>query len=271
MIGALIAAVFLGLFVGVLAGLLGIGGGVVMIPAFRLLFGMSALGSTATSLFTIIPTSSSGTISHLRNHTCVPKLGLALGIGGACTSPLGVMLANQSPAWLVMLAVAAVVAYSAITMFRKALQAPKAGSRPTAQAESADSPVPEFRPERRHLAIGLAIGLAAGIISGYVGVGGGFIMIPLMLSLVGLPMRQASGTSLIAVMILAIPGAVSQGMLGNVDFAVGIATACGTIPGAFLGAQLTSRVPERTLRFIFAFFLTAAAVLIAFKEFGVLG
>ena len=273
MIGALIAAVFLGLFVGVLSGLLGIGGGVVMIPAFRLLFGMSALGSTATSLFTIIPTSISGAISHLRNRTCVPKLGLALGIGGACTSPLGVMLANRSPAWLVMLAAAAVVAYSAITMFRKALQAPKTGGKSATQTESANSPapVPEFRPERRHLAIGLGIGLAAGVISGYVGVGGGFIMIPLMLALIGLPMRQASGTSLIAVMILAIPGAVSQGMLGNVDFVVGIATACGTIPGAFLGAQLTSRVRERTLRFIFAFFLTAAAVLIALKEFGVLG
>ena len=110
MIGGLVAAIIFGLFVGLCSGLLGIGGGVIMVPAFRLLFGMSALASTATSLFTIIPTSISGAISHLRNRTCIPKLGLALGIGGACLSPVGVLLAAHSPAWLVMLAAAAVMA-----------------------------------------------------------------------------------------------------------------------------------------------------------------
>ncbi len=269
MIGGLIAAVFFGLFVGLCSGLLGIGGGVIMIPAFRMLFGMSALASTATSLFTIIPTSISGAVSHLRNRTCVPKLGLALGIGGACMSPVGVLLAVHSPAWLVMLAAAAVMAYSAFTMFRKALKAPKSS---VAVAKNVDEPaVSEFHPTRRHLAIGLAIGLAAGLVAGYVGVGGGFIMVPLMLSFIGLPMRHASGTSLIAVMILAIPGAISQGILGNIDFLVGIVTACGTIPGAFLGGQLASRVPERTLRFVFAFFLIFGAILMALKEFGILG
>ncbi len=268
MVSGLVAAVVLGLFVGVCSGLLGIGGGVVMVPAFRLLFNMSALASTATSLFTIIPTSISGVVSHMRNHTCVPKLGLALGIGGACLSPVGVLLASRSPAWLVMLAAAAVMAYSAVTMFFKALKAPKDGA---AKAKTASvSPAPEFHVTRRHLAYGLIIGLIAGLVSGYVGVGGGFIMVPLMLSFIGLPMRQASGTSLIAVMILAIPGAVGQGLLGNIDYLAGIATACGTIPGAFLGGQLASRVPERTLRFVFAIFLVCAAVLMAFKEFGVL-
>lgn len=269
MVGGLIAAIILGLFVGICSGLLGIGGGVVMVPAFRLLFGMSALASTATSLFTIIPTSISGAVSHLCNRTCVPKLGLALGIGGACLSPVGVLLATHSPAWLVMLAAATVMAYSAFTMFRKALKAPKSD---TALTKNAPVPAtPEFRPTSRHLAIGLAIGLGAGLVAGYVGIGGGFIMVPLMLSFIGLPMRQASGTSLIAVMILAIPGTISQGILGNIDFLVGIATACGTIPGAFLGGQLASRIPERTLRFIFAFFLVFGAILMALKEFGILG
>jgi len=268
----------IGLIIGLCSGLLGIGGGVLMVPAFRLLFGMSALASTATSLFTVIPTSISGAISHVRNHTCIPQLGLALGIGGACLSPVGVLLANQSPAWLVMLAAAIVVVYSAFTMFRKALTMKKtsdAASDATATAnadEAAQAVVPsqEFTLTRRHIATGVAIGLGAGLISGYVGVGGGFIMVPLMLSIIGLPMRQASGTSLIAVMLIAVPGAISQGLLGNIDFLAGIACACGTIPGAFLGAQLVSRVPERTLRLLFACFLVVAAILMAIKEFGLL-
>ena len=92
----------------------------------------------------------------------------------------------------------------------------------------------------REAAIGAAIGLFAGLASGYVGVGGGFIMVPLMLSLVGISMKQASGTSLIAVMLLAIPGTIEQGLLGNIDYMAGIAVAVGSIPGAVIGASCGS-------------------------------
>lgn len=122
----LIAAAGLGVFIGVLSGLLGIGGGTVMVPMYRLAFGMSALASTATSIFTIIPTSVSGVVSHIRNGTCIPKLGLAMGIGGACTSPLGVWLASISPSWAVMLAAALVIGYSALNMLKKVRDAPRA-------------------------------------------------------------------------------------------------------------------------------------------------
>ena len=123
---------------------------------------------------------------------------------------------------------------------------------------------------RRQLAVGAGIGLIAGVASGYVGVGGGFIMVPLMLSLVGISMKQASGTSLIAVMLLAIPGTIEQGLLGNIDYMAGIAVAVGSIPGAVVGARLVRLVPERTLRFIFGGFLIVAAVVLVLNEVGVL-
>ena len=120
---------------------------------------------------------------------------------------------------------------------------------------------------RRQLAVGAGIGLIAGVASGYVGVGGGFIMVPLMLSLVGIAMKQASGTSLIAVAILAIPGVVEQVLLGNVQYLAGIAVAIGSIPGAVVGARLLRVVPERQLRFLFGFFLiVAAAVLVLLAQ-----
>lgn len=114
-----------GIFVGVMSGLLGVGGGTIMVPIFRLAFGMSPLASTATSLFAIIPTSISGVASHMRAKTCVPKLGVALGIGGALTSPVGVWLASVSPGWLVIVVAALVVGLSAYKMFKKALKAPR--------------------------------------------------------------------------------------------------------------------------------------------------
>lgn len=300
-----------GLAVGVLAGLLGVGGGTLLVPIFKLGYAMDSLMCTATSLFTIIPTSVSGALSHIRNKTCIPRLGLAAGLGGAVTSPLGVWLATQSPDWAIMGAAALIIVYSATTMFRKALAAPKVpwrkkqfaaqaaeGERASAggavdgaasasgalSASAAVSPAPaspsaaaspgaSLAVEKdaatvgpRELAIGVAIGLVAGLASGYVGVGGGFIMVPLFMQMLKTPMKLTSGTSLIAVLILAIPGAVTQGAMGNIDWMVAIALSLGAIPGAVIGSHLVSRVPERALRFLFSALLCVAAILLVVDQ-----
>lgn len=262
MIAFALISVATGFVVGVLSGLLGIGGGTILVSIFSLAYGMSALQSTATSLFTIIPTSISGVITHIRNHTCVVGVGLAAGFGGALMSPVGVWLASLSPEWLVMLAAALVIAYSAVTMFRKAFKL---------QRQQKIAPLPSdvssFTLTPRIALVSALIGLGAGVLSGYVGVGGGFLMVPLFMSLLHLPMKMTSGSSLIAVMILAIPGTVMQAYLGNIDWLVGIAVAIGSIPGAFLGARLVKRVPELTLRFVFGGFLLVVAVLLAVDQF----
>lgn len=270
---AFIAPALAGVFVGVMSGLLGVGGGTIMVPIFRLAFGMSPLASTATSLFAIIPTSISGVVAHARAKTCVPKLGLALGVGGAVMSPLGVWLASVSPGWLVICVAAIVIGFSAFKMFKKAV---KCALAPRAGAASAHSASPKPVPDQPHLSRkqylqGACIGLIAGLASGYVGVGGGFIMVPLMLAVLDIPMSLASGTSLIAIMILAIPGVIEQGLLGNIEYLAGIAIVVGSIPGALVGARLVRVVPERQLRFIFGGFLLVAAVMLMLNEFGILG
>lgn len=315
MIAMAAASLAVGLVVGLMAGLLGVGGGMMLVPIFKLGYAMDSLMCTATSLFTIIPTSVSGALSHVRNKTCVPRLGVAAGLGGAVTSPLGVWLATQSPDWAIMGAAALIIAYSAITMFRKALAAPKvswslrktrASAAADGAAEAADDaagvaaagvvsaaaagpvPVAAAAPSPvavagsagekdaatvgpRELLIGVAIGLVAGLASGYVGVGGGFIMVPMMISIAHISMRVTSGTSLIAVMILAVPGTIAQALLGNINWVAGIAVACGSIPGAALGARLVRRVPERQLRFLFAGFLVVSASLLVVSQLGLWG
>lgn len=290
----LVAPALAGIFVGVMSGLLGVGGGTIMVPIFRLAFGMSPIASTATSLFAIIPTSISGVATHLRGKTCIPKLGVALGIGGALMSPVGVWLASISPDWAVILVAALVIGFSAYKMFLKALKAPKRSSRkqtaagkttaapvaataaataiaPAAPAAPAAAIVPQPHLGRREYLIGAAIGLVAGLASGYVGVGGGFIMVPMMLAFLSVPMTLASGTSLIAIMILAVPGVIEQAILGNINYMAGIAVVVGTIPGAVIGARLIKVIPERQLRFLFGCFLLIAAVMLMLNEFGILG
>ena len=280
---AFITAAIVGVVIGVLSGLLGIGGGTVMVPLFRLAFGMSPIMATATSLFTIVPTSISGMWKHHKNKTSLPRVGIVCGIAGACLSPIGVWAASVSPGWAIMGAAAIVVAYSSYTMFKKALKAPKR-SKAVAGAASAAQPVKEAAPAAKaapaevpvvkltpaYVAKAAFIGIVAGFMSGYVGVGGGFIMVPLFVSMLGIPMRLASGTSLTAVCILAIPGVIEQGLLGNINYMVGIAMMVGSIPGAVLGANLVKRVPERELRFLFAGFLLVAAVLLMLNEAGIL-
>ena len=272
---AFIAPALAGVFVGVMSGLLGVGGGTIMVPIFRLAFGMSPLASTATSLFAIIPTSISGVVAHARAKTCVPKLGLALGVGGAVMSPMGVWLASVSPGWLVICVAAIVIGFSAFKMFKKAVKCaptPRAGrAGGNVQAASAKAVPDQPVLSRKQYLQGACIGLIAGLASGYVGVGGGFIMVPLMLAVLDIPMSLASGTSLIALMILAIPGVIEQGLLGNIDYLAGIAIVVGSIPGALVGARLVRVVPERQLRFIFGGFLLVAAVMLMLNEFGILG
>lgn len=274
-----IASLIIGIIVGILSGLLGIGGGTLLVPIFKLGYLMDSIACTATSLFTIIPTSVSGAITHLRNKTCIPRLGVITGIGGMITSPIGVWLATLSPGWMIMAAAAVIIFYSAYTMLKKACKLPKQSkkAKQTAQTGKASAvivadPIPKTPSlTKRQLVYGALIGLVAGLCSGYVGVGGGFIMVPLMISLLHIPMKLTSGTSLIAVMLLAIPGVIYQAILGNVNWIAGIAVALGSIPGAVLGAKLIPRVPERTLRFLFGGFLVFAGIVLMINELGIIG
>ncbi len=310
-IAGLVVALLVGVGIGVLSGLLGIGGGTVMVPIFKLGFGMSPIGATATSLLAIIPTSISGSITHVRQKTCIPLLGVLAGIGGACFSPVGVQLATMSPGWLIMLVAACVIAYSAYTMLLKALKmspkkkakaeaaasddgsgaasAANASAAETASAIATDGAAADgavaattasapAAPDNsdaeapfgfKRLWKGLVIGAFAGLIAGYVGVGGGFLMVPLFISILHIDMRRASGSSLVAIGILSIPGALMQIMLGNANILIALAVVIGSVPGAILGARLVTRVPERSLRLFFAGVLFIGAILLVVQELGI--
>lgn len=314
------ASLVLGLAVGILSGLLGIGGGTIMVPTFRLIYRMSALAATATSMLTIVPTAVSGMIAHIRNKTCVLPIGIAAGVGGACSSWLGVLFAEWSPDWCVMAATALVIAYSATTMLKKAralspartaeatedagrtaetsadtqhtskAEAAPTEAAPTEKEHTAEVTTPSAAPalaavtpastpaetsaqqatSTHTLARAAVIGLFAGVLSGYVGVGGGFIMVPLFTSKLQLTMKQATGTSLVGVGLLVLPALIAQVVLGNVNWVAGLACIAGSVPGAALGAKLQTRIPERMLRFTFAGILGVAAVLLVVNELGVL-
>ncbi len=320
MIEGMIIAAACGLAVGILSGLLGIGGGIIIIPLMRLGFGVDGLIASGTSLFAILPTSLSGVIGRLRTHSINIKIGAMVGLGGVVFSPIGSYLSEMAGGAATMIAAAIVIAYTGANMIRKARKMPKLGGKaaesatvpattesdavastatatstapassttaaidqnvasaapsaaaPAASIEAENSQYTDainFKINGKNALKLLATGAIAGFLSGFIGVGGGFIIVPLLMWLFNFSFKDASGASLMALCILAVPGIITHGLYGHIDYLRGLMIVIGSIPGAFIGTALLKHVHERTLRIAFGFLLFAVSVTLAVNEFPV--
>lgn len=283
MVTTLIVAAICGIAVGILSGLFGIGGGIVVIPLMRLGFGAEALVTTGTSLFVILPTSLASAIGRARKAKLNVKLGLCVGIGGMCLSPVGSWLASYLGGTASMLAAAIVIAYTGISMIRKALKLPSADSAATSAVTAAApgntvaaggignedqmfTDVLAFEMNGKHIAQALGVGAIAGFLSGFIGVGGGFLIVPMLMWLFGFSFKDATGISTMALCLIAIPGVITHGILGHIDYLRGIAIAAGSIPGTFIGTALLSRIREKPLRIAFGILIFCMAGILAINE-----
>jgi uncharacterized membrane protein YfcA len=106
------------------------------------------------------------------------------------------------------------------------------------------------------------IGTAAGFFSGLFGVGGGTVMVPLLVLWLGYGEREATGTSLMAIILIAAAGAAIQALYGNVHPLDALIVGAPAVLGVVAGTALQQRVPERVVAFAFAVLLTVSAVLL---------
>ncbi|MDR2109406.1 MAG: sulfite exporter TauE/SafE family protein [Coriobacteriales bacterium] len=278
---AFILIVLCGFLVGILAGLFGVGGGWMIIPLLHVIFGVPVVPTAATSLFTMVPTSVSGVIRHMRQKTVHLRIGVILGVSGAVTSVGGALVAEHLPDMLITLLTVAVIAFSALRMLWEARQAAAASdpasvpaspaasdsatSFSTTAATSSDPVALTTKPIT--IVAAIIVGLIAGFLAGIVGVGGGFIIVPFCVAYLGFSMSKAAGTSLAAIMFIALPGIVSHAMLGHIWWLYGIALIIGTVPGAQLGGYLASRLPDRALRIAFVCLLVVAGGMLLYQQF----
>ena len=82
-----------------------------------------------------------------------------------------------------------------------------------------------------------SVGVIAGLLSGLLGIGGGIVIVPALAGMLGMPLKRALGTSLVAVVVLVIPGTIVHAVLGNIDWAVALFLTIGSLPGARLGRR----------------------------------
>jgi len=104
------------------------------------------------------------------------------------------------------------------------------------------------------------IGTAAGAFSGLLGVGGGTVIVPLLIFWLGYGEREATGTSMMAIVVIAALAAAVQALYGNVDAPNAALVGLPAIGGAFAGTALQQRLPERAISLLFAALLIAVAV-----------
>lgn len=109
-----------------------------------------------------------------------------------------------------------------------------------------------------------AIGTAAGAMSALFGVGGGTVIVPLLILWLGYGEREATGTSLAAIVLIAVLGVAGHAAYGNVDVAKGLLIAVPAVAGVVVGTALQQRMPERAVSAVFAALLVASAAVLVF-------
>lgn len=250
-----LAAIAIGFASGLLSGAFGIGGGIITTPAIRLLLGAPALIAVGTPLPVIVPGALAGAYSYVRAGLSDVRSGSILALAGVPFSVLGAWLTTLAGGTVVLLATAALIVWAATDML---LQATGRRAEKTGEG-TAVAPVPSI------LTL-VGIGAITGLYSGFLGLGGGFVVVPLLTRWLGFPIKRAIGTSLVAVTILAVPGTITHALLGHVDWAIALALVVGVVPGALAGARVSMGSQDRHIRIGFATLLIAVALWLGISE-----
>ncbi|GIX48860.1 MAG: anion permease [Candidatus Tectimicrobiota bacterium] len=248
---------------GLLAGLLGVGGGFLLIPLLSL-SGTPIHTAIGTSLAFIACVSLAGSVQHLRQGSIDLLVALALALPAAVMASVGARLSGLlSPAVLHLLFGLLVLGVLAFFHF-----SPLPASAPPLPPATGPLYVIERRRRiaqvtyryRVNLLNAVLSGMSTGLVSGFFGVGGGFLLVPLSVSVLHIPLQITAGTCLAVTVPPALVGAITHGLLGHVDLGLWLPLVLGGLAGSQLGARLTVRVRPLTLKRLFSAVLLLAAL-----------
>lgn len=256
----LIAVVGLSLLVGLSLGLLGGGGSILVVPLLTYLAGMEPREAIASSLFVVGVTSLASLLQHARAGRVRWRTGLLFGGAGMVGAFGGGLIGGHIPGAVLMVAFAAMMVATATAMLGGRRvgggQGAGDGQRPVGAGNSSGHPL------WRILLDGLVVGAATGL----VGAGGGFLVVPALVLLAGLPMAAAVGTSLLVITMKSFAGLGGYLTSVSLDWPLVLAVTAAAVVGSFGGVALTSRIPEQALRRGFGFFVLGMGVLVLALE-----
>ncbi|MEJ2289227.1 MAG: sulfite exporter TauE/SafE family protein [Deinococcales bacterium] len=244
-----------GALAGSVGALLGLGGGIFLVPALTLLFHLPVRIAVGTSLVSVIATSAGVAASASEESGADVMLALRLEIATAAGAVIGGLVAGFVPASALAILFAVVVFATAAYTLAKSLR--RNGDEAMYRRD--------YRPRRWGL--GYAVASLAGMVSGLLGVGGGFIKVPTMYAIMGVPLGVATATSNFMVGITAAASVFVYLGRGDVRPVVTVATAAGVFLGAALGTLLQGHLRVSWLRWALVLLMVAIGVQMLWKGF----
>jgi uncharacterized membrane protein YfcA len=234
--------------VGILFGVFGVGGSSFATPVLALL-GVQGVVAVASPLPATIPTALAGAWAYLRRRECDCKVAWWSLAGGVPGTLAGALLSQVIGGRVLLIASGVVLAIVGIRVLRPVTD----DQRRLGEA-------------RRRAGVVIAAAAAVGLFTGLLANGGGFLLVPLYLVVLGLGMRESAATSLVVIAALSVPTLVTHWALGHVDWPVAGAFAAGAIPGGRLGGRLAHRLGGDSVRKAFGALLVLFAIYFTAKQ-----
>lgn len=241
-----LAAFALSLLIGLSLGLLGGGGSILTTPILIYALGVDPKPAIASSLIVVGVTSLAGVVQHARAGNVVWKTGLVFGLAGMVGSYAGGYASGWVPDRVLLVLFGLMMLATSFAMFRRRRDRGAHASRP-------------------HWQIVLQ-GLGAGALTGLVGAGGGFVVVPALALLGGLPMRQAVGTALLVIAMNSFAGFAGHAAHVAIDPVLTAEVSAIAVAGAVLGSALVAKVQPDQLRRGFAVFVLSMAVFVLYQQ-----
>jgi uncharacterized membrane protein YfcA len=244
--------VIFGFFIGILASMTGVGGGVFIVPILTFFYDFRVNSATGTSLTAIIFTAIASTINYARQKRIYYKTGLLLAVTAAPGAYLGGWIAKITQEQLLGLIFGVFLILVATRMIVS-----------LARRKEADKTLPvktdaELVRSGKIIIIGVALGFFGGFASGLLGIGGGTLIVPIMAFALGMPIHLATATSMFTMIFTATSGVAEYYQAGLVNFPIALLFAAGTVVGAQVGAYTSNKISNRNLTVIFSIMLTVA-------------
>lgn len=254
--------------------MVGLGGGIFMIPGLVLFLDVPVHNAIAASLIGVVATSTVAAAAYLRDDLTNLRLGMTLetltAVGAVAGGMAGTYLSKGVLSMVfgvVMLVVAVYMALRQRVVRSPMIEGGQAGRLGDTYSDRASRETVTYRVRR--LPAGLAASLLAGVVSGLLGVGGGFLKVPVMVVAMTVPVRAAVATSSFMIGITACVGALVYLAKGLVDPVVTVPVVLGVMAGAFLGSRVAMRIKSSVLTIILAAVLFALAVQMVLAAVGI--
>ena len=260
----------LGGMVGVLSGMFGVGGGFLMTPLLFFI-GIPPAVAVATEANQIVASSFSGVLAHVKRRTVDFRMGTVLLVGGLIGAALGLQIFNALKAMgqvdlLVRLCYVVFLGVVGALMFVESLNAirkTRSGTPPQRKRHTWVHALPfkmRFRTSGLYISVipPLVVGVLVGILAAIMGVGGGFIMVPAMIYILGMPTKVVVGTSLFQIIfVTAFTTLLHATTNYTVDMMLAVLLLLGGVVGAQIGARLGANLKAEQLRILLAIMVLA--------------